>query len=162
MIIREPGQTASRRCKNRVSLVDLYPTFNEMFGLDPNPNRNSKAPALDGESLIPLLSDGGPDELGENLANIPTTKNALEKHGSEIGPAHFTLHRDKIKYSLFGNGEEELYDLDADPFELHNLADDAEWIQQKAQMRETLLARTPDWFLNVKAGDWESRKWHCR
>lgn len=44
--------------------------------------------------------------------------------------------------------EEELYDLRADPFELENLAGDADYAEQLAQMRAAMArfnARTPDW-----------------
>jgi hypothetical protein len=111
---------------------------------------------------MPLLSgERIAAELGENLANIPTSELAIETYGKETGPAHFVLHLEDVKYSLFGNGEEELYDLSTDPLELHNLANDARWTQQKARMRERLLARTPDWFLNTKASDWDDRHWRC-
>jgi len=160
LIIREGGQSEGHRRMQRASLVDLYPTLNEAFGMDSHPNRNKKAPPLEGTSLMPLLSGDGIDgQLGDNLANIPTNKAAIEKHGPEIGPAHFTLHRESLKYNLYGNGEEEFFDLEKDPLELKNLADDPAWSDKKSEMREQLLARTPDWFLNVQPSDWERRSW---
>jgi arylsulfatase A-like enzyme len=163
LIIREGGQTEPRRIQQRASLVDLYPTFNEAFGMDPAPNKSKQAPALDGSSLIPLLSGkNGDKELGGNLANIPTTKQTVGTYGPEVGPAHFTLYLEGLKYNLYGNGEEELFELENDPLELQNIADDPEWADSKDEMRHALLARTPDWFLNVEPEDWEERKWDLR
>jgi hypothetical protein len=64
-----------------------------------------------------------------------------------------------MKYNLYGNGEDDLFDLENDPFELKNLADDPAWSDIKSEMRIQLLAKTPDWFLNVQASDWKTRNW---
>ena len=52
------------------------------------------------------------------------------------------------QYFTENRPEEELYDLRADPYELSNLAEDAEYAAQLAQMRAAMArfdARTPDW-----------------
>ena len=163
LIIREGGQQESYRCNHRVSLIDLYPTFNEAFQLNPNPHNKTKIP-LDGSSLIPFLSTHNNEEnsLGENLANIPTTKNVKEKYGPEVGPAHYTFHMNQLKLNLYGNGEEEFFNLEEDPFELKNLANESRWSAKKLELKQELLKRTPSWFMNVKASDWTKGNWACR
>jgi hypothetical protein len=52
-----------------------------------------------------------------------------------VGSVHY-------RYALYEGGAEELYDLDADPGELKNLAALAEYADEKAALR-ALLPRTP-------------------
>jgi hypothetical protein len=44
------------------------------------------------------------------------------------------------RYTVCGNGEEELYDHAADPWEWHNLAGDAEHEQARRTLREQMMA----------------------
>jgi N-acetylglucosamine-6-sulfatase len=86
--------------------IDLAPTIAAAAGVE--------APATDGESLLPLLDAPGSawrrDFLIEHL------------EGSNPVTTYCAVRSARWKYVRYATGEEELYDLDADPFELENLA----------------------------------------
>lgn len=101
-----PGQTSGRSISSPVSTVDLLPTFLDLYGL-PMPDGlqgHSLAPAMDGRPMPPAT----PVYLHSN--------NHAEKLGLIEG--HYKLI---INQHI---GVLELYDLQADPRELVNLADD--------------------------------------
>jgi iduronate 2-sulfatase len=94
-----------------VSLVDLYPTLAELCGLQP--------PAtLQGQSLVPLLRD--PGAVGRGWA---VTQVVRPGAGAVTG---YSLRTPRFRYTEWDEGRRgrELYDHDADPRELRNLADD--------------------------------------
>jgi len=107
-LISVPGvATAGRSCAAPVSLLDIYPTLNELCGL------NQPVPqALAGHSLAPLLKNPGGD--------WPYV--ALTSHG--IGNAAVTDAR--YHYNRYADGSDELYDNQSDPREYHNLAKQTE------------------------------------
>ena len=89
------------RCHQPVSLLDLYPTLVELCGL--------KGPGkLDGQSLVPLLRQ--PDRSTGRV--VVTT----------FDRGNISLRGERWRYIRYGSGEEELYDLKADPNEWFNLA----------------------------------------
>lgn len=89
-----------------VSLIDLYPTLNDLCKL--------KAPghALDGIDLTPVL-EGRSLERGAPVI-------------STYGRGSHSLRDERYRYIRYRNGDEELYDLDMDPYEWTNLASDPE------------------------------------
>ena len=114
LIVRAPGRFASARVAKPVSLVDLFPTLLDLAG-----GGDGAAPEpveqLPGASLLPLLGgdgDAGPTEvLGEYLGE------------GAAGPLAM-IRRGRFKYIAGTDSPQQLFDLDADPDELTNLADD--------------------------------------
>lgn len=103
-LIHVPGQsTAGRTCAAPVSLLDIFPTLNELCRLDqPVPQ------ALAGHSLAPLLRD--PAQAWPHVA--------ITSHG----PRHAAVTDARYRYIRYADGSEELYDHQTDPREYHNLA----------------------------------------
>lgn len=108
MLVRIPGlpQLAGREIHAPVSLVDLFPTYLDLTGL-PIPQE------LRGKSLLPLIA-GRDEEFVERPVFLRNTHNDAPEYGLRAG-------RWKWIYK-YGYDRYELYDLQTDPLERHNLA----------------------------------------
>ena len=89
-------------CDRPVSLLSLAPTLLQLCGLPPQQRH-------DGPSLVPLLADPGADWPHVALTH-------LQRAGS------FGLSDNRWRYIHYAGGGEELYDVQSDPYEWHNLA----------------------------------------
>lgn len=100
--------------------IDLAPTIADAVGFPFE---------AEGESLLPILSanDRGRDDF-------------LIEHmeGTNPVPTYCAVRTRDRKYVRYATGEEELYDLAADPFELENLADDPRWLGALDELRVRL------------------------
>ncbi|QDT10841.1 sulfatase-like hydrolase/transferase [Stieleria marina] len=108
----QPGQ----RCDEPVSLASLYSTLTELAGL----------PAKDGStepSLVPLLDDPQAKWDHAAVTHLQT-------------PNNYGISGKRFRYIHYDNGNEELYDIQADPYEWTNLAEDAKYTQQKEALRK--------------------------
>jgi len=107
LLVHAPGRFAARRIPTPVSLLDLAPTLVELGG-------GAAPAAVDGTSLAGALEgDAAP------ARDLP-----LEYLAEGVRSAQTTLVRGALKL-VRGHGEPELvYDVDADPGERVNLAED--------------------------------------
>jgi len=110
-----------------VELLDLYPTLVELAGVP--------APAgLDGQSLAPLLAN--PDGPGRGAA--------LSYRRVRPPERAWSLRTEGVRYTLWPDGSEELYELRSRTGEAENLAARPERAAEKARLRarlEALVAR---------------------
>ena len=129
-------------CDQPVSLIDIYPTFVELCHLPANPNADGNGYALEGHSLAPLLKDpengtwDGPDVA---ITALPGKDHSLHRAFEGSHYPHFSVRGKRWRYTLTADGEEELYDLKADPLEWRNLAQDPEFAFVKASLRDQLV-----------------------
>ncbi len=103
LVIAGPGLREGARSRQPVSLLDIYPTLNELCGL---PER----PELEGVSLAPLLRD--PEAKREQPALVT------------LNPGQHAVRSERWRYIRYSDGSEELYDHNSDPNEWTNLAAD--------------------------------------
>lgn len=119
-----PGVAQGAKPNVSVSLIDMYPTFVEMCGLEPPPQR------LEGESLAATLRQ--PESAVDRNVFLP-----------HMNPGEYAIINREWRYISYGEDGDELYDLQADPNEWDNLANDDSKTQLIARMRES----APDVFV---------------
>jgi iduronate 2-sulfatase len=161
LIIAAPGAGGKgTSSKAPVGLIDLYPTLTELCGVKPPSN-------LQGQSLVPMMKD--PSVMGRGWALTQVTRgggggarrranaNANANPGPNPAPAAaaprrvfgYTLRTPQWRYTEWDEGKagRELYDHEADPQELKNLANDAAHAETarklSAQLREAVKSTLP-------------------
>ncbi len=106
MIISHPSITPSVS-KEFTTLLDLAPTFLEIAG--------AQVPQhLDGISLMPVINGSG--------KNIRDSYIVTEAFGHVVPLWQRMLRTESTKYIYTFTSEDEFYDLDADPYEMENIA----------------------------------------
>lgn len=102
-------------CDQPVSLLSLFPTLLELCGL---PKETTHA----GPSLVPLLRN--PESVWNHVAV------------TYLGdPGSFSLSSDRWRYIHYANDDEELYDIESDPYEWKNLAADPKFQTKLVELR---------------------------
>ena len=127
-VIKLPGNSANagNRTDHFVHVMDLMPTFLSVAGADyPDVYNGESIVPLQGKSLMPLLNgessiEASPRELGWSAYGMDAYRQGTWKVLRLPEP--------------YGNGDWQLYDLAADPGELHDLA-------SKFPVRAEALAR---------------------
>jgi arylsulfatase A-like enzyme len=119
------GTIAGSTCAKPVNLLSLFRTLTELTGLPPKSSN-------DGPSLVPLLGDPQADWPYVSLTHL-----------SE--PGSYGLSTEHWRLLHYANGDEELYDSDADRYEWTNLALQAKHEKKRNELRalapETFAAK---------------------
>lgn len=122
---RQPGASIGKRSQSLVSLQDVYPSIVALAGLNLPKH-------VHGHDLSPILQN--PSAEGADYVI-----NTFDKFSHAIRTRQY-------RYIRFKNGDQELYDLIKDPFEVKNLADDANFSEVLKQLKTQLdqvLAQGP-------------------
>ena len=107
--------TVPARCDKPVNLLSVFPTLLELTGLPAELHH-------DGSSLVPLLRDPS-----SNWDHVSTTYLA--------DPGSFGISDERWRYIHYANGEEELYDIQSDPYEWNNLASKPEHASHLSELQ---------------------------
>ena len=105
LFVRGPGVPAGSKVERLALNTDFAPTFADLASIEFS---------ADGRSLAPLLR--GEDHAWRSAV-------LLEGFPDENPPSYGAVRTETHKYVEYDNGETELYDLEADPYELENLTD---------------------------------------
>ena len=142
LIIYDPSDAAHHTrgtvVKHLVEAIDLVPTFIDAHGL-PVPYQR-----LEGRSLLPFLRAQAPDdwrdfvfsELDYSFYRARLTLN-LEPDDCRI----YMVRDEKWKYIHFRGFRAQLFDLDSDPQEFHDLGEDPAYEHIRLCMEKLLLHR---------------------
>lgn len=118
-----PGNT--KKTESLVELVDIYPTLLDLCHL-PQPKFS-----LQGKSLVPVLKDPN--------TKVKDTVYTVVTRGEKLGRS---IRTQRWRYADWGSSKDiELYDLEKDPGEFHNLADKVEFKSIVDDMQKKLKAK---------------------
>jgi N-acetylglucosamine-6-sulfatase len=113
MVIRGPGIAPGTTLDVLATQADLAPTFAEWTG--------AVLPEfVDGRSLAPILAGNPVPEDWRKVALIEHAESEFDNVGRK--PTWTALRGTDLLYTSYNTGEQELYDLRVDPYELDNLA----------------------------------------
>jgi uncharacterized sulfatase len=134
LVVIAPGAKGNGRpCARTVEFVDLYPTLADLAGLTPPKD-------LVGASLRPLLDD----------PSRPWDRPAFTQVQRGEFPG-YSVRTERWRYTVWDDGKRgaQLYDHDADPQELNNLADDPKSAAVAAEMKALVKK---NWPVRVQGG----------
>ncbi len=146
LIVSMPSRLPQgKACKQPVNSPDLVRTILSFTGLEPPwtmHGRDMSPLLLDPEHASfdsPTLMIHTGDRYGADTATVPATMKEMQHDGKV--PWWVMLRDGRFKYirNLTANEMEELYDLDADPEELHNLVRQPEHRDQVLALRAKML-----------------------
>lgn len=160
-IIRFPERVIPAQYDELVEAVDLVPTLFELAGLpEPYPSQ--------GRSLAGLISEKGGEYVpreavfSENVIPEVITGGRMDFEFIKGEGIRDIRHPDakmvrtrRWKYVYYPEGYEELYDLEADPLEMTNLADDPEQRERIYEMKDRLL----HWLTTADEADQIAPRW---
>ena len=121
LIMAGPGVPEGRQSDAFCYLLDIYPTLCELIDV-PIPD------TVEGGSLVPTLRDADEKIRDTLLFAYRGVQRAVQDRQYKL-----------IEYVVDGQRTTQLFDLQADPWELDNLAGDAAHAERVASMRKALL-----------------------
>lgn len=119
LIFAGPGVAENANVEAPVELLDLYPTLIDLAGLSPRDG-------LEGHSLVPQLQD----------RNAPREWPAITTHNHD----NHGIRTENWRFIQYADGSQELYDMQNDPNEWNNLAEDPAYADIIAQHAKWLPA----------------------
>ena len=122
IVVHPEAEGVGRVDRSIVESVDLFPTLCELSSI-------SVPSTVQGRSFAGLLTPSAPSVAPRDSA---LTENAYRK----------SIATERYRYvSNIGDQPDELYDIEQDPWELHNLVGEPEYEKQVAEMSRLLLRR---------------------
>ena len=149
MIAWGPGLVpAGVRVSALVRNIDLAPTILELAGVEP-------AAPVDGRSVLPALRGEPMESPGELLYEY------YWEHAFPHTPTTFALRGERYKYIYYHGvwDDQELFDLETDPDERHNLIHLPEHRELAAEMADRLWDRLEEsggMQIPLRRGDWQA------
>ncbi|WP_169568996.1 alkaline phosphatase family protein [Sneathiella limimaris] len=140
LIIVDPSKTADSTrgttCDKLVEAIDLVPTFIESLGGKAKPH------VLEGRSLLPLLYGQEPDDWREFAVSEVDYAWRGARLTLNLKPDEtrgYMIRTEKWKYVSFDGFRPQLFDLQSDPKELHDLGVSPEFSDVRDELELKLL-----------------------
>ena len=126
MMVRYDPLTSDARSAGQLVLnVDLAPTFADLAGITP--------PAVEGESMLPLLAGGSPGWRSDFLIEH------LWVDQPRAVPTYCAVRGRRFVYVQYASGKEELYNFRDDPHQLRNGVRTPKYQDELGRFRERLV-----------------------
>jgi len=106
-------------CERTVDFMSIYPTLTDLAGI-------ATPPHVEGKSIRALLADPAAAWSQPAITTFRYNNHAVRSEG--------------WRYIRYANGDEELYDETADPYEWTNLASKPEFAEKKSELAKFLPA----------------------
>ena len=129
LVLAGPGVPVGETRQQQAGLIDIYPTLLDLAGLPENPVNA-------GHSLVPLLNDASAEWDHPVITQWRRNRDDWDRRGQAVQMGAW-------RYSLWGDGSEELYNHDDDPNEWTNLAFDRDTALQHRKLMDKLKAHLP-------------------
>lgn len=136
LIVKIPGENSGGQVSHPVSLIDLFPTLVDYCDLKGSNKLNAKGGDLGGHSLRAFMENPFSKEWSGPAGALTLVGN----YGKDIPLANqnFSYRTKDFRYIKYGNGAEELYDHNNDPYEWINLASQKSYKKIKKQLAEEM------------------------
>jgi choline-sulfatase len=122
LIVRDPQGPRGKKVTSNATVADIMPSVLERAGI--------RLPSgLDGSSFLGLM----------NGAEDPSRLAFSEYHCQGMLNAGYMLRKGAYKYNYYVGYEPELYNVVADPEEMHNLAGDPQYASVRSELHQELL-----------------------
>jgi arylsulfatase A-like enzyme len=158
LMISHPKTIMPGNYNELVMSIDVLPTLFELIGI-PEPYN------CQGQSLLPLITGSGQtfksrdcvfseNVMPEVFANIFN----FEKNKGVMGVRHpdgKMVRTKRWKFNYYPQGYQELYDLENDPSEFNNLANEPEYRKVVEEMKGHIL----DWLITASETDQIAPRW---
>lgn len=151
LLVAHPDGGAGR-CDRLVSVVDVAPTLAELAGVGWDDDH-------DGRPFTSLVGEpGGPAVRDHVTSESVLYGMSADAHGEYVDPATWSSARDafnasvrtqRMRYTFRSRDEEELFDLETDPYEQHNVARSTDQEKRLATLRRLLASEIRDVFPEV-------------
>ncbi|HEV3436550.1 MAG TPA: sulfatase [Gemmata sp.] len=143
LVIYDPRAKGNgKACGRTVELVDLHVTLSELAGLSLPNGSDPKVPAVEGNSLKPLLDN--PSAKWDKPALTQVSRGTPTTTGQPMGKnpwfMGYSVRTERYRYTEWDSGKKgsQLYDYEKDPDELKNLVDDPAYVAVVKQMQALL------------------------
>jgi iduronate 2-sulfatase len=143
LVIYDPRAKGNgKACGRTVELVDLHVTLSELAGLSLPNGSDPKVPAVEGNSLKPLLDN--PSAKWDKPALTQVSRGTPTTTGQPMGKnpwfMGYSVRTERYRYTEWDSGKKgsQLYDYEKDPDELKNLVDDPDYVAVVKQMQALL------------------------
>ena len=139
LLFAGPGVPKGSRSDAFVYLLDIYPTLCDLLGIE-TPS------SVSGRSLVPVMR--GADEQARDVLYLAYTQfqRGVRERRHKL-----------IEYHVNGERTTQLFDLEADPWELNNLAGDSSLAETEARLRTELWRLRDEW--GDRASRWGQEFW---
>ena len=154
LLVYDRESTPGSRASGMTSATDLLPTILDYAGIDPPDDR-----LMPGRSLRPIIN--GSTQHKRFVVSEYNRFGAGQDAVGDFFPIRAIRdERYKLVINLFDR--DELYDLDADPREEHNLLPDtpSELREHRDRMHDELVRQMSDTVDLFRGPAWANREWH--